>query len=324
MIVDYAIYHDGMRKAEPAELDAAVKAARDDAAAFAWLGLHEPNEGEFADVAATFDLHELAVEDAIDAHQRPKLEVYDDTLQVVVKTARYDDALEQISFNELMLYIGSGFVVSVRHGPSAGLGAVRTRLEGDAELLRAGPGAVLYAIIDQVVDDYAPVLSGLEIDIDEVEEAVFSPSVPSVAERIYKLKREVLEFYRNTSMLLEPLDRLSRRHVPNVDPALQHYFRDVHDHLVRMVAQLQGYRELLTSILEANLAQIGVRQNEDMRKISSWVAIVAAPTLIAGIYGMNFAYMPELEWRYGYPMALGLIAIICISLYRLFRRSGWL
>ena len=324
MIVDCGIYRGGVREADPSDLQEAVTAARGEHGTFAWLGLHEPDEDELAAVAGEFDLHELAVEDAINAQQRPKLEVYDETLFVVLKAARYDDALETIAFSDVMLFIGHNFVVTVRHGPAGGLKGVRRRLENERELLASGPAAVLYAIIDHVVDGYAPVLSGLENDIDEVEEEVFSPTAPSVAERIYNLKREVLEFYRNTSMLLDPLDRLSRRYLPSVDPTMQHYFRDVHDHLVRLVGQVQGYRELLTSILEANLAQIGVRQNEDMRKISAWVAIVAAPTLIAGIYGMNFAYMPELEWRYGYPMALVLIALICLGLYRLFRRSGWL
>ena len=324
MIVDCAIYHDGVRAPDPATLDAAVHAARADPANLTWLGLHEPSEEEFSKVAAKFGLHELVVEDAVEAHQRPKLEVYDETLFVVLKVARYDDALEQIIFSELMLFLGDHFVVTVRHGPTGSLGVVRRDLEAQPGLMARGPGAVLYAIVDHIVDDYAPVLAGLETDIEEVEDAVFSAESPSVAERIYKLKREVLDFYRNTSMLMDPLDRLSRRSLPHVDPALQHYFRDVHDHLTRMVGQLQGYRELLTSILEANLAQIGVRQNEDMRKISAWVAIVAAPTLIAGIYGMNFAYMPELEWRYGYPMAIGLIVVISGSLYALFRRSDWL
>jgi magnesium transporter len=324
MIVDCAIYHEGIREAGSPALDAAVAAGRNDPARFAWLGLHEPTEDEFETVAKEFGLHELAVEDAINAHQRPKLEVYDDSLFVVLKTARYDDVLERITFSELMLFIGEGFVVTVRHGPSGALSAVRRGLECEPELLRRGPGAVLYAVIDHVVDDYVPVLVGLENDIDEVEEQVFDPSVVDVAQRIYKLKREVMDFYRNTAMLLDPLDRLSRRSLPWIDPDLQHYYRDVHDHLVRIVGQLQAFRELLTSVLEANLAQISVRQNEDMRKISAWVAIVAAPTLIAGIYGMNFQHMPELEWRYGYPFAIGLIVVVCGTLYALFRRSDWL
>lgn len=324
MIIDCAIYRDGTRLPDPPTLEAAVQATRGDKHAFTWLGLHEPDDAQFAAVAKEFDLHELAVEDAVEAHQRPKLEVYDESLLSVLKIARYDDSLEQITFSELIVFVGEQFVVTVRHGPTGGLAEVRTRLERDPELLQTGPGAVLYGVIDHVVDGYAPVLEGLEIDIYEVEEEVFSATALSAAERIYKLKREVLGFYRNASMLLEPLDRLSRRFLPQIDSGLQHYFRDVHDHLLRIVAQLQGYRELLTSILEANLAQIGVRQNEDMRKMSAWVAIVAAPTLVAGIYGMNFAYMPELTWRYGYPFALALIALICGGLYALFRRSGWL
>jgi magnesium transporter len=324
MILDCAVYHEGVREVDPSTLSDAVAAARRREGTFAWLALQDPGEDELAAVAKELDLHELAVEDAINAKQRPKLEVYGDTLFMVLKAARYDDEGEHITFGDLMLFVGDGFVVIVGHGPADGLTSVRSRLERDPDLLRAGPAAVLYATIDHVVDDYAPVLVGLETDIEEVEEEVFSSTAPSVAERIHNLKREVLGFYRATSMLLDPLERLSRRHLPSVDPAMRHYFRDAHDHLVRMVGQAQGYRELLTSILEANLAQIGVRQNEDMRKISAWVAIVAAPTLIAGVYGMNFAYMPELEWRYGYPMALVLIAVICFGLHRLFRRSGWL
>ena len=324
MIVDCAVYRDGVRE-NPADVEAAVAAVRSDDGAFAWLGLHEPDEAEFTAVAKEFAFHELAVEDAVDGNERPKVEVYGDSLFVTLKTAHYDDVLERIFFGDVMLFVGERFVVTVRHGgtPADPLD-VGGQLDRDPELRRNGPGAVLYAVMDRVVDDYAPVLAGLENDIDEVEEAVFSPEVPSVAERIYRLKREVLAFHRNTSMLLEPLDRLSRRDLPTIDPDLRHYFRDVLDHLVRQVAQIQGYRELLTSILEANLSQIGVRQNEDMRKISAWVAIAAAPTLIAGIYGMNFEYMPELTWRFGYPMALGVIGLICLTLYTLFRRSGWL
>ena len=323
MIVDCAVYEGGERRAGQLPLQDAFEAGRDDGA-FVWIGLHEPTEQEFEAVRLEFGLHELAVEDAIKAHQRPKLEVYGDTLLLVLKPARYYDATEDVELGEILVFVGDGFVVSVRHGEATALGEVRRAVEAAPERLRCGPDAVLHAIVDRVVDDYAPVARNLEEDIEEVEADVFSPERSNPAERIFKLKREVLEFSRATGPLAEALDLLCDAELPQIDGSMASYFRDVRDHLQRVAEQTDSYRELLTSILTANLTQVGVRQNEDMRKISAWVAIVAVPTMIAGIYGMNFEFMPELEWRYGYPAVVSVIVIVCVFLYWRFRRSGWL
>jgi magnesium transporter len=330
MIIDCAAYHDGTRRPGELALADAFEAASD-GNDFVWIGLYEPDEEEFDSVRREFNLHELAVEDAIKAHQRPKLEVYDDTVFAVLKTARYVEAEEVVEFGEIMLFIGPQFVVTVRHKPASELRGVRKQIEGRPDLLRFGPGAVLYAIMDRVVDDYLPVIEGLDQDVKEVETQVFSKEGHNPAERIYMLKREVIEFHQSTAPLAEPLDRLVRGQVPLLHEDMPEYFRDVQDHLLRVVEQVSGFRELLNSVLQANLTQLALRQNEvgmqqnaDMRKISAWVAIVAVPTMIAGIYGMNFTEMPELRWRYGYPLALALMAGICLTLYRAFKRSGWL
>ncbi len=324
MIVDCAVYEDGRRRDGHVNLDEAFEAAQAENA-FVWIGLHEPSEEEFAAVAREFELHPLAVEDAIHAHQRPKVETYGDTIFFVLKTARYVDPREVITLGDIMLFVGRDFIVSVRHGEGSALREVRERVESDPDMLRCGPGTVLHAIVDHVVDDYFPALEGVENDIDEIEAEVFSSSRENPAERIYKLKGEVLDFYRATAPLVDPLLRLSRGDYSElVHPQVQSYFRDVYDHTLKVVGQLDGFRDMLTSVLEANLTQISVRQNDDMRKISAWVAIAAVPTMIAGIYGMNFQNMPELRWSFGYPLAIGVMAIICLLLYRQFKRAGWL
>ena len=330
MIIDCAVYQDGRRRPGALALDEAYEAASADNA-FVWIGLYEPDAAEFESVRREFNLHELAVEDAIHAHQRPKLEVYDDTLFVVLKTARYLEAEETVEFGEIMLFLGPQFVVAVRHKPASALGDVRKRIESRPDLLRFGPGAVLYAILDRVVDDYQPVVNGLDDDIQEVEAQVFSHHGTNPAERIYLLKREVIEFHQATAPLADPLDRLVRGQVPGLHEELGEYFRDIQDHLLRVVDNVASFRELLTSVLQANQTQVALRQNEvgmqqnaDMRKISAWVAIVAVPTMIAGIYGMNFQHMPELSWTFGYPLALAVMALACVVLYRAFRRNGWL
>jgi magnesium transporter len=322
MIVDCAVYEDGRRKAGDLALEDAYEAGHRQNA-FVWLGLYRPNEEEFDSVRREFDLHELAVEDAIKAHQRPKLEVYGDSLFIVLKTARYLPSEDALEFGEILLFIGDGFIVSVRHGETE-LHDVRLRMEERPELLRSGPGAALYAIVDRVVDDYQPVIDALDAQIRAVEEEVFSPARSNPAERIYKLKREVLELDAAVAPLVDPLDRLARDGHPLIHEDLQTYFRDAHDHLLRAVREVAAFRDLLTSVLTANLTQVGVRQNEDVRKISAWAAIIAVPTAIAGIYGMNFEHMPELEWTLGYPLVMALIAAVCVSLYAYFRRVGWL
>ena len=322
MIVDCAIYTEGRRRDGNVQLRDAYEACRT-GEGFVWIGLAEPTPEEFESVRREFELHELAVEDAIKAHQRPKLEDYDGTLFMVLKTARYVEP-DEVEFGEILVFVGEGFIITVRHGEASALAGVRNEVESRPDWLERGPGAVLHAIIDRVVDDYGPVAAGLEDDIEEVEEQVFSPDRTSPTERIYKLKREVIDFHRATGSLIDPLARLAGGDFPILHEETHEFFRDVHDHVLRVDEQVTTFRDLLTSVLEANLTQVSVRQNEDMRRISAWVAIIAVPTMVAGIYGMNFEHMPELEWQYGYPMALGLMLVICTGLYRYFKRAGWL
>jgi magnesium transporter len=321
-IVDMAVYENGRRK-EDIPLHEALEASKQ--GALAWIGLFEPTEEEFDSVRREFDLHELAVEDALNAHQRPKLEVYGDTLFIVLRTATYREP-DEISFGEIHLFVGDTFVVSVRHGEHGGLHEIRERLEERPDLLRCGVGSVVHAIADKVVDDYGPVITNLDIDITELEAQAFGDeAVKDITRRIYRLKRQTIEFHRATAPLIEPMFRLGEGRYPLIDHSqLRPYFRDVYDHLVRTVQQIDSFRELLTSILEANLTQVSVRQNEQMRQISAWAAIIAVPTLIAGIYGMNFDHMPELHWQYGYPGALALMLILSVGLHRFFRRIDWL
>jgi magnesium transporter len=321
MIVDCAVYQDGRRRPGELPLAHACEASRRHDA-FVWIGLYEPTEDEFDAVRREFDLHELAVEDAISAHQRPKLEVYGDTLLAVLKPARVAGATE-VEFGEILIFIGDGFVITVRHGEAA-LHDVRLRTEERPELLRCGAGAALYAIVDRIVDDYQPVIDALDHAVQEVEREVFSESGTNPTEDIYRLKREVLQLHSAVAPLAEPLDRLARGRHGLIAPELHAYFRDAHDHLLRTIQQVESYRDLLTSVLTANLSQVTVRQNEDMRRISAWAAIIAVPTAIAGLYGMNFHHMPELDWSLGYPVTLGLIGVACVVLYRYFRRIGWL
>ncbi|GIU88630.1 MAG: magnesium transporter CorA [Acidimicrobiia bacterium] len=325
VIVDCALYREGRR--HEGDLTPAEAARGCDApGAFVWLGLYEPTAEEIATVAGEFGLHELAVEDAVKAHQRPKLEVYGDSLFVVLKTARYLEDTETVEFGEIQVFVGERFAIVVRHGAASALSGTRHGLEERPDLLRAGPGAVLHGVVDRVVDDYQPVIDGLDDDIREVELQVFSDDSDrsNPVERIYKLKREVLEMQQATVPLLGPLETLAAQELPAVAPAVRHYFRDVHDHVERVVQQVATFSELLTSALQANLTRVSVRQNEDMRKISAWVAIAAVPTMIAGIYGMNFEHMPELDQPWGYPAVLAFTATVCAALYRAFRRSGWL
>jgi magnesium transporter len=328
MIVDCALYEDGKRQAGNLNLSEAYEAGchrnGDGHSRFVWIGLKQPTEEEFASVSREFHLHELAVEDAIKAHQRPKIEVYDDTLFVVLKTAHYHDDTETVEIGEILVFVGDGFIVTVRHGRASELHQVRLDTEKRADLLRCGPGAVLHAIIDRVVDDYEPVLAGIEDDVEELEQDVFSATRSNPTERIYKLKREVLEMHRATAPLVDPLDKLASGYYEIVHEDIHEYFRDVYDHVLRANEVVEGFREMLNGILDANAAQVGVRQNDDMRKISAWVAIAAVPTAICAIYGMNFDHMPELHWTFGYPAVMVLILLICFVLYRQFKRVGWL
>lgn len=317
------MYKDGSRRGGSLPI-LGSRAAAAELDGFVWLGLYEPTEEEFADATAEFDFHEMAVEDALVAHQRPKLDLYDDSILIVLKTARYLDDEEAVEFGEILVLLGTTFIVVVRHGAAAPLTAVRRRLESDPAILGLGPSAVLYGVLDAVVDGYIPVVDGLDRDITEVERDVFSSDRMNSAERIYFLKREVLEFQQAVASLVEPIDRLARTHRAYINEHLSEYLRDVHDHLLRIAQEVASFRELLTSILDANLAQVGVRQNEDMRRISAWVAVAAVPTLIAGIFGMNFARIPGATEPWGFGAVLAVMVVVAAVLHRLFRRSGWL
>ncbi len=336
-IVDNAIYVDGHRAAEPRSLRETYEALRQERGV-AWIGLYRPTEEEFASVAEEFGLHELAVEDALEAHQRPKLERYGQTLFVVLRPARYLDAPEEVEFGEIHVFVGEDFVITVRHGEAPALREVRRRLEADRELLLRGPEAILYAIMDRVVDGYAPVVAGLENDIDEIEVEVFSGNA-GVSRRIYELSREVIEFQRAIKPLPNILGRLIAGFEKyHVDSELQRYLRDVQDHAIRVVEQVDSFRELLQNILSVNLTLVSLQQNEEVKtlteasieqndevkKISAWAAILFAPTLVGTVYGMNFDYMPELHWVLGYPFALVLMLLVSVSLYFVFKRRGWL
>jgi magnesium transporter len=331
VIVDCAAYRDGERitpelseETPERALPGILGQCHADPSAFVWVGLHEPTDDELTRVAAEFDLHPLAVEDAAHAHQRPKLERYGEQVFVVLRTANYVDPEEVIELGELMAFIGARFLVTVRYGPHTGLAGLRHSLETDAARLSAGPGAVVHAIVDMVVDEYERVLDELDSDIDEIEAEVFSGERIDRSKRVFKLKREVGDFRRGVMPLIEPLSALAGGRVDGVDPELAPWFRDVYDHHLRVTDRLEAMDTLLSDALQANVSQVAVRQNEDMRKISAWVALAAVPTMVAGIYGMNFENMPELEWRYGYPLVLVILAIACTTLYRMFKRRDWL
>ncbi|MGN9758048.1 magnesium and cobalt transport protein CorA [Streptomyces sp. SD31] len=337
-VVEAALYQDGVRVSSPATLADTYRELRDQPSGMAWIGLARPTEAELLSLAAEFDLHPLAVEDAMEAHQRPKLERYGDTLFVVLRAARYLDAPEEVDFGELHVFVGPDFVITVRHGAAPDLSAVRRRMEESPELLKLGPEAVLYAILDTVVDGYEPVVVGVQNDIDEIETEVFRGD-PEVSRRIYELSREMVEFQRATRPLVGMLHGLMAGFSKyGTDEELQRYLRDVADHVTHTSERVDGFRQALTEILTVNatlvtqqqnaemraLAEAGFEQNEEIKKISSWAAILFAPTLVGTIYGMNFKHMPELHWVLGYPFAIALMGIVCTSLYVIFKRRDWL
>lgn len=324
MIVDCAVYSKGKRQPGDLDLHDALEAAQAAPDNFVWIGLHEPTAAEFTDVMEEFGLHPLAVEDAVTAHQRPKLELYGDHLFLVAKTARYDDANESVEFAEVLIFAGHGFVITVRHGGASPLARVRHEIDSDVEHCKLGPLAVVHAILDRIVDDYIPVLDGLDNDVMEAENQVFATERNNPAERIYRLKRQVLYLYRSIEALLEALTSLRLGKHPFEGQDLEHYFRDVEDHVRKEMTRAEGQREMLSDALNVNLAQLSVRQNEDMRTISGWAAVAAVPTMLAGIWGMNFVHMPELDEWWGYPMALVLIAGTATGLLFLLRKKGWL
>jgi len=336
-LVDNAVYVDGRRSADPTSLNETYELLRA-RCGMAWIGLYRPDLQEIRSVAKEFDLHPLAVEDAITAHQRAKLERYGTTLFTVLRPARYLDDVEEVEFGELHIFTGEDFVVTIRHAEAPDLGRVRRRLEATPALLKLGPEAILYAILDQVVDEYLPVVAGLENDIDEIEDQLFKGD-PAVSRRIYELSREVIEFQRATHPLLSMLAALEAGFDKyKVDLELQRNLRDVHDHAIRVVERADSFRAILQNALSVHTTLIGQQQNDEMRslteaslaqneevkRISSWAAILFAPTLVGTIYGMNFTHMPELRWTAGYPLAIALMVATSVTLYLVFKRRGWL
>ncbi|RFA11882.1 transporter [Subtercola boreus] len=337
-VIDNAIYSHGTRVLSPATPQQTIEALASIPDALAWIGLYRPNGAALADLQAEFDLHPLAIEDAVGAHQRPKLERYGDVLFVVLRAAFYVDEREEVEFGELHLFVGPNFVVSVRHSAKPDLSVVRRRMEGDPRLLALGPIAALYGIMDAVVDQYAPVVAGLETDIDEIEAQVFEGD-PSVSRRIYELSQEVLDFQRATlplTAMLQTLRETYGKGEGNLE--LKRAFRDVADHVAVVNERVDGFRQTLREILTVNATLVAQRQNEDMKKlaetsnhqndevkkISAWAAIFFAPTVVTGIYGMNFDYMPELHFAWSYPAALGLMVGLSVGLYAMFKKRGWL
>jgi magnesium transporter len=326
-VVDCGVYAAGNRLPGEFSPDEALRVAcaRDDA--FVWLGLHEPSLAEMSAIARTYGLHELAVEDAVKAEQRPKLEQFGAVHFLVMRTARYvphrelTETSQIVETGQMMIFVGEQFVITVRHGDASELASVRADLESQrADLLEQGPWAVAYAVTDRVVDHYIAVADQVEADLDVIEEGVFSRDTESPIQAIYQMKRELVEFRR----AVVPLQRPLATTVGIVPKRIGRYFRDVQDHLTRTVEQVSSYDDLLNSILQARLAQVTVDQNNDMRKIAAWAGIATVWTAIAGIYGMNFKYMPERDWKYGYPAMFALTLAISVALYRAFRRNGWL
>jgi magnesium transporter len=330
-VADCAVYDRGERRGGRLTVPEARQAARTVPDGFVWLGLVEPTSEQIAAVAAEFELPALAVEDAVNAHQRPKLERYDEVLFIVVKPVRYIDHDEIVDVDEVAVFIGETFVVTVRHGDNDVVSRVRTELDGDSSLAGLGPSAVLYRLLDIVVDGYGEVAREIDVDVSDIEVQVFGGDPGDHSERVYKLKREVLQFRSAVLPLAPAVEDLAAGTVDGVNPKTAVYFRDVHDHLLRIGDRIEGYDNLLTGVLQADLARVAVRQNnaaarqnEDVRKISAWAAIALVPTAIAGIYGMNFDDMPELHTRYGYFVVLAVIALACLGLYVQFRRNDWL
>ena len=337
-MVDAAIYRDGVRIDSPRSIADAAARLREQPGTIAWIGLFRPAESQFLPAAEEFGLHEVAVEDAIVAHQRPKLERYGNTLFTVLRAATYLDSAEEVEFGEIHVFVGPNFVITVRHSRSPDLAAVRRRMEGDPELLARGPEAILYAILDSVVDGYAPVVAGLQKDIDEIETEVFRGD-PKVSRRIYELSGEVIEFERASRPLTTMIASLTagfEKH--HVDDDLQRYLRDVADHVTIVAERVGAFRQNLADILTVYATLVGQEQNEeirrlteasfdqneDVKRVSAWAAILFAPTLIGTVYGMNFDNMPELHWDLGYPFALALMGLTSVVLWLVFRARGWL
>ncbi|GAA2752320.1 magnesium and cobalt transport protein CorA [Kitasatospora cinereorecta] len=329
-VVDCALYENGLRLPEQVDLSEVLQRIGEKDGRFVWIGLYQPTADQFAEIAAAFDLHPLAVEDAVRAHQRPKLERYGDTLFLVLKTITYVEhdkvtaTSEIVDTGEIMVFAGPGFAIVVRHGSAPPLVGVRRDLEAAPELMALGPAAVLHAVADHVVDQYLEVADAFERDVEELETAVFSHERTDDAGRIYQLKRELLEFKRAVVPLGAPLQRLADGTLPQVPAEIAAYLRDAADHHTQAKERILAFDELISSILDASMARLSVQQSTDMRRISAWAALAAVPTMVAGVYGMNFDYMPELRWTFGYPAVVAFTAIVCVFIFLAFRRNDWL
>lgn len=323
-VINSAAYHNGVRVADVPVADLSDAWRHSDR--FLWVGLYEPSEQLLSHIQQAFGLHDLAIEDAHNAHQRPKLEVYDDSLFVVIRTARLSDGGEhRIEFGETHLFFGPRYVITVRHGSLKSHVGLRARCEAKPQLLAKGEGFVLHALMDFIVDQYFPIIDALEADLDELEEQIFSGKfVRSVTSRIYHLRRDLLSLKQAVTPLIDVSAQLTRMNSTLIPPDTQPYFQDVHDHVIRISELIDNLQQLSHTALEANLALISVAQNDDTKRLAACAAILAVPTMIAGLYGMNFKYMPETEWAWGYPIALLLMLSICVLLYRWFRKVGWL
>jgi magnesium transporter len=324
------VYIDGERLGGEFSYAEAIDEVRARGEGFAWIGLHEPSAEQIQGIADTFGLHELAVEDAVHAHQRPKLERYEDVLFMVLKTVRYVEhaspstANDLVETGEIMAFLAEDFIITVRHGNHSSLGTIRRALEDDPEQLAIGPSAVLYAIADHTVDNYLAVTEAMQSDIDEMETAVFAPRSAVSSETIYLMKREVLQLRRAVTPLASPLRRLAEGASAQIPSDVRSYFRNVDDHLATVTEHVAGFDELLTTLVNATLTKLNLQQNTDMRKISAWAAILALPTMVSGIYGMNFDHLPGTTWLYGFPVILVIMLGICVVLFRAFRRRNWL
>lgn len=324
MIVDCALYRGGVRQEVPREVALGVEMGELSQKDFVWLGVVDPTADELEALATRFHLHPLAVEDALKAHQRPKLEFFADFMFLVVKTLGYDDPTSQVESGEVAIFVGAHFVVTVRHGHVHPLLHLRATLEADVAKLALGPSVVLYTALDRIVDEYLNVVLELEVDVENIEREVLGRGSHTRTNDIYLLKREIIECRRATGPLIEPLTKLASDPLELIDDGIQPFFGDIADHVLRAHDAIESLNELVTAALNASLAHIQVRQNEDMRRISAWVALAAVPTMIAGIYGMNFRHMPELSWTWGYPAVLAFIAMESTLLFRYFKRNGWL
>ena len=321
-VINCAAYSGGRRIADLPISDVSEALLEQDR--FVWIGLYEPTEAILRQVQEEFGLHDLAVEDALAAHQRPKLELYDQSLFVVLRTAQLD-AERHLEFGETHVFVGERYVISVRHGSLKSHIGVRARCEASPQLLAKGPGYVLYALMDFIVDQYLPIVEALEEQLQELEDQIFNQKFTrDTTEHIYRLKRDLLGLKRTVSPLVDVCNRLMRFDLDLIPDDTRLYFRDIYDHVVRVNEMIDNLRELLTTALEANLSLVSVSQNKDTRRLAAWAAIIAVPTMIAGVYGMNFEHMPELQWAYGYYAVMGAMIVVCAGLWFGFRRSGWL